>query len=100
MDVRFLMIDVNHFLVSVPYALCFPSHFPGFIHIANVRCLLILMSLSSDIALNTGYINFVFVKDPLIDSTIISNEIDILDIAKTHIQFSYTDSHLKSLTPS
>ena len=62
--------------------------------------------LSGDITLNPGPINFDFVnchsirnKGPLIGDTIVSNNLDILVLAETHIQISDTDSLLKSVTP-
>ena len=68
----------------------FPAH-------ANVKCLLILLLLSGDIALNPGPINFGFVnyrsirnKGPLNGDTIVSNNLDILGLAET--QISDTDS--------
>ena len=64
------------------------------------------MLLSGDIALNPGPINFGFVnchfirnKGPLIDDTFVSNNLDILTLAETHIHISDTDSLLKSVTP-
>ena len=77
----------------------FPAH-------ANVKCLLILLLLSGDIALNPGPINFGFVnypsirnKGPLIDDTVVSNNLDVFALAETHIQNSDTDNVLKSVTP-
>ena len=106
--------DQSHFLVS-PCALhvpapvrdysckIFSNKFPPH---ANVKCLLILLLLSGDIALNPGPINFGFVncrstrnKGPLIDDTIVSNNLDILALAETHIHISDTCSLLKSVTP-
>ena len=109
-----ILADQSHFLVS-PCALCVPApvrdyfckifsnKFPAH---ANVKCLLILLLLSGDIALNPGPINFGFVncrpiwnKGPLIDDTTVSNNLDILALAETHIHISDTDSLLKSVTP-
>ena len=77
--------------------------FPAY---ANVRCLPILLMLSGDIALNPGPVNLGFVnsrsirnKGSLIGDTIVSNNLDILALAETHIQLSDTDSLLKSVTP-
>ena len=77
----------------------FPAH-------ANIKCLLILLLLSGDIALNPGPINFGFVNccsirnnGLLIGDTIVSNNPDILAFAETHIHISDTDSLLKSITP-
>ena len=96
----------SHFLVSPCdfHVLCpvrnysckiFSNRFPAH---ANVRCLLILLLLSADTALNSGPINFGFVNcysirdnGPLIGDTFVSNN---LDIAETHIQNSDTDSLL------
>ena len=105
--------DQSHILVS-PCALLVPAlvrdysckifsnKFPAH---ANVKCLPILLLLSGDIALNPGPINFGFVnccsirnKGPLIDDTIVSNNLDILALAETHIYISDTDSLLKSVT--
>ena len=79
----------------------FSNKFP-----AHVKCLLILLLLSCDITFNLGLINFGFVncrsirnKDPLIGDTIISNNLDLLGLAETHIQNSDTNSLLKSITP-
>ena len=59
-----------------------------------------------DIALNPGPVNFGFVnsrsmgnKGPLINDTIVSNNLDILALAETHIQISNTDRLLRSVTP-
>ena len=106
-------VDQSHILVS-PCALLVPGpvrdyhsnifsyKFP--VH-ANVKCLLTLLLLSSDITLYPGRINFGFVnyhfirnKGPLIGDTIVSNNLDILALAKTHIQNSDTYRLLKSLT--
>ena len=103
--------DQNYSLVS-PCALHIPglvrdysckSRFPAH---ANVKCLLILLLLSVDTALNPGPINNGSVnchsirnKGPLIGDTIVSNNLDILVFAETHIQHSDTDSLLKSVTP-
>ena len=64
------------------------------------------MLLSGDIALNPGPINFGFVnchsisnKGPLIGHKIVSNSLDILALAETHIKISDTDTLLKSETP-
>ena len=106
--------DQTHFLVS-PCALRVPALVRDYsckifsnklpAH-ANVKCLLILLLLSGDITLNPGPINFDFVKcrsirnkGPLIDDTIVSNNLDILSLAETHIHISDTDSLLKSVTP-
>ena len=106
--------DQSHFLVS-PCALHVPAPVSDYsckifsnkipAH-ANVKCLLILLLLSGDIALNPGPINFGFVnccairnKGPLINDTIVSNNLDILALAETHIHISDTDSLLKSVTP-
>ena len=82
-----------------------PEIFLKFPAYARVKCLLILL-LSGDIALNPGPINFGFVncrsirnKGPLICDTIVSNNLDILALAETHIHISDTDSLLKSVTP-
>ena len=106
--------DQSQFLVS-PCALrvpapirdysckIFSNKFPAY---ARVKCLLILLLLSGDIALNPGPVNFGFVnccsirnKGPLICDTIVSNNLDILALAETHIHISDTDSLLKSVTP-
>ena len=65
-----------------------------------------MLLLSGDIALNHGPINFGFVnchsirnKGHLIDDTIVSNNLDILALAETHIHISDTESLLKSVTP-
>ena len=39
-------------------------------------------------------------KGPLIGDTIVSNNLDILALAETHVKISNTDSLLKSVTPS
>ena len=79
------------------------NKFPAYV---NAKCLLILLLLSGDIALNPGPINFGFVnchsirnKGPLIGITIVSNNLDILALAETHIQISDTNGLLKSVTP-
>ena len=106
--------DQSQFLVS-PCALrvpapirdysckIFSNKFPAY---ARVKCLLILLLLSGDIALNPGPVNFGFVncrsirnKGPLICDTIVLNNLDILALAETHIHISDTDSLLKSVTP-
>ena len=99
-------------LLSLPCALCvsgplrdysckiFSSRFPAH---ASVKHLLILLLLSSDIALNQGPINFALVnchsirsKSPWIGDTIVSNNLDILVLAETHFPNSDTDSLLMS----
>ena len=62
--------------------------------------------LSGDIGLNPGPVNLGFAdsrsirnKGPLISDTIVSNNLDILALAETHIQLFDTDSLLKSVTP-
>ena len=60
-----------------------------------------MLMLSGDIALNPGPVNLGFVNScsirnegPLIGDTIVSNNVDILALAETHIQLSDTDSLL------
>ena len=81
------------------YSHRFPAH-------ANLRCLSILFLLSSDIALNPGLVNLgllnscsIMKKGALISDTIVSNYLDILALAETHIQISDTDSLMKSVIP-
>ena len=106
--------DQNHILLA-PCVLCvtgpvrdysckiFSNRFPAH---ANVKCLLILLLLSSDITLDPGPINFSFVncssirnKGSLIGDTIVSNNLDTLALGETPIQNTDTESQLKSLTP-
>ena len=76
----------------------FPAH-------AYVKCLLIVLLLSGDIALNPGPINFDFVnchsvrnKGPLDVDILVLNKLDILVLAETHILNSDSYMLQKSLT--
>ena len=76
------------------YSNRFPAH-------ANFRCLSNLLLLSSDIALNPDPVNlvsdhFIRNKGPLIGDSIVSNNLDVLALAETHIQISDSDCLLKS----